>query len=571
MRLLNEGRHRLHRLLTSSASKLDRKFFQAFLSKKIPSLPQLAHLGLFLQSWEKKVIAVASLVALVALGGIFWQVRNFLTAPAPTIGGDFKEVMLGEPRYINPLLAVSDTDRALTRLVFLPLCDWENKAPAVAANCEINPAGTEVKIVLADRQWHDGTPVTLTDVVFSLTATGLPAVNSPWQGVAARLKLKQIDANTLVVSAKNTPQLRNFLTQGILPQKLWQKIDQAAFVTAALNLKPIGNGPFKYDHATTDNGGWVQSIILVADENFKPRRAFLDSVQVRFAEITDNAKDFFRSRQVDAIFWYDPQDNAELVKRDVQRYPLTPAVVVGLFFNPLHNTTFRNLELRQAVAMAVDRPAIARQAFAGEATPTRAPLPVSVLNPPSSLQPSFDPAGAQKLFKKNLTSTTTWELAVPQSSAYRAATEQIANALQTYGVTINIVALDDPLTPAELLNYDLILLGQDYGAEGNAFPFWHSSQSGIGGANFSHLRDGAVDDLVSALQTDTDAAHRQKVLRDLNNKIVQDLPAIFILQPTYQYFVDKNVRGIPALTTTDAANRFANITDWYINTSKAWR
>src|SRR3989344_3074121 len=60
------------------------------------------------------------LVGLFALSGalILWQVNDFYLVEVPTRGGTLTEGVVGNPRFINPVLAISEADKNLTAVIY---------------------------------------------------------------------------------------------------------------------------------------------------------------------------------------------------------------------------------------------------------------------------------------------------------------------------------------------------------------------------------------------------------------------------------------------------------------------
>ena len=74
-------------------------------------------------------IVVLSLLAL-ALVMFFWSLKNLYysaTLPAPGHGGNYTEGFAGQPSYINPVLAFSENDLSLIRLVYSGLYKYDDQ------------------------------------------------------------------------------------------------------------------------------------------------------------------------------------------------------------------------------------------------------------------------------------------------------------------------------------------------------------------------------------------------------------------------------------------------------------
>lgn len=574
MRLLEKARQRIQELVTT-IKRPDRALIAHVIPRKRPTLAQIQHVDLFLDTWEKNLIGAFGFIALISFIGIFWSIRYINTVTGPATGGYFQEVLVGSPHHINPIFATSDTDRTLTNIVFLPLCDaFDRKTPTIAASCDFNEQKS-VTITLADRTWHDGTPITADDILFTFQTMQNSSVGSPWRALASRVSVTKNSDKTVILSTKqSTPEFKTIAAIGIIPKHLWESVEPAKMMRSELNLKPIGSGAFAYNTAIVDREGFVESIDFDAFADFKPHRAYLDELEFRIAADDATAYDLFKTRQVDAFFVHDPAQASELVKRDVNHFEITPPIIVSLFFNPSHTAAFKKREVRQAFALAIDRATLVKEVLGGNGIPTRSPFPLSTLTNQKYIQPDVAPDEALQLFKKNkisATSSTPYILGVPALPTFQALAENIKKQLEPLGVSISPALIGSGTKTGALLSYDLLILGQDYGVAGNAYPYWHTSASGESGTNYARYQIKEVDSWLSQLQTETRPENRQTLFEKLNQRLVNDSPAIFLYQPTYQYYVSNKVLGITIPTAIDASERFLHSAAWYTETTRVPR
>lgn len=130
-------------------------------------------------------------------------------------------------------------------------------------------------------KWHDGTPFTAKDVVFSLNLNANPKVASRWAGKSASIlgyqEFKDGKADSLKgVTAPDDNTVRVELTN---PSKLWIKVEQIYFVMVPEHIlgktppekiasdpywtQRVGTGPFKWSKFVPD-----QYIELVRNEDY---------------------------------------------------------------------------------------------------------------------------------------------------------------------------------------------------------------------------------------------------------------------------------------------------------------
>ena len=69
---------------------------------------------LALSAGDKLIAGLLALFILVASCAGVLALRRFLLVSVPTYGGSLSEGVVGSPRFVNPLLALSDSDRDLT-------------------------------------------------------------------------------------------------------------------------------------------------------------------------------------------------------------------------------------------------------------------------------------------------------------------------------------------------------------------------------------------------------------------------------------------------------------------------
>src|SRR3989338_8053350 len=148
------------------------------------------------------------LVGLFALSGalILWQVNDFYLVEVPTRGGTLTEGVVGNPRFINPVLALSEADKNLVALVYsglvrlTPSGEIEND---LAEEVSISKDRLTYTIkIRSDARFHDGTPVTADDVIFTISKITDPIIKSPRRGNWDGVTVEQVDDQTVSFSLK---------------------------------------------------------------------------------------------------------------------------------------------------------------------------------------------------------------------------------------------------------------------------------------------------------------------------------------------------------------------------------
>ena len=142
------------------------------------------------------------------------------------------------------------------------------------------------------------------------------------------------------------------------------------------------------------------------------------------------------------------------------------------------------------------------------------------------------------------------------------------------GVEVEIETFDIDTLEREILkprNYQALLFGQILGKIPDPFPFWHSSQKRDPGLNLASYENEKVDKLLEKGKITTDFEKRAEIYEKFQNILLEDAPAIFLLQPDYVYFLPSKIKGTNLTLIVDPSKRFSEIENWYIKTKRVWR
>ena len=155
---------------------------------------------------------------------------------------------------------------------------------------------------------------------------------------------------------------------------------------------------------------------------------------------------------------------------------------------------------------------------------------------------------------------------------------EMANLLKeqwkTLGVEVNIQTFDLPTLEREIIkprNYEALLFGQVLGSILDPYPFWHSLQKIDPGLNLALYENKEVDKLLEEGRKTQDLIERKKIYEEFQNLLIEDSPAVFLLNPDYIYFVSPEIKGIKEGLIVDPSKRFSQIENWYIKTKRVWK
>lgn len=538
---------------------------------------------------REKIVSVALL--LVAFSSLLISAKNYYyshTKPVASNGGIYTEGFLGQPTYINPLLAHQETDLALVTLIYNGLYKYNSSGEIVADLADGLP------VVSADQKqytinlkrgvkWHNDKTFTADDVVFTIQTLKDPAYKSPLRSLWLSTDVEKIGDYTVKFTTKDVsgPFLGN-LTIPIIPQVVWSKVDAQNFLLAKQNLEAVGTGPYSVKEIKKLPSGKIQSLTLQAFPEYFGGRPHINNIVVSFYDAEEDLLNALHSREILGFGYTSLGSNLYLDKNQADLQILSlPLPQYQVAFLNLNNKFLSDKTVRQALALAVDRQQIITEALKGNAVMPSLPF----TSQPQQLQQNLDQA--KKLLdaagwtvdgktnfrsKKNvpLELTITTNDSLPNAQA----AQLLANQWRALNLKINLTVLptkqltDNSIKPR---NFDVLLFPLKFGADPDPFSFWHSSQAKDPGLNLSGFTNQAADSLITMARTTTNQAVRQQKYQEFGQLLADQVPAIFLDQTLYIYAIDSKVQNVGLNKIYESYQRFSDLPNWYMDTKRVWK
>ncbi len=120
-------------------------------------------------------------------------------------------------------------------------------------------------------------------------------------------------------------------------------------------------------------------------------------------------------------------------------------------------------------------------------------------------------------------------------------------------------------------NYQALIFGEVLGMVPDPFPFWHSSQTEDPGLNLANYKNETVDKLLEQVRQEPDPIVRQEKYEKFQTLLLDDAPAVFLYNPNNYFLAASKVQGIKEGKGTDFAQKFSQISNWYIKTKRIWK
>jgi peptide/nickel transport system substrate-binding protein len=495
------------------------------------------------------------------------------TAPTTkTISAEFWSA----PDGFNCITASSGYDESICSLMWDTLV-WlspdQQIHPLLASSWDVSPDSKTFTFHLnPSAKWTDGQPVTAQDVAYTLQISADPKVpaifgsylsilagtNDQGQNVDPSQPLagvKVVDAHTVQLLTKQPTDPTEVL-QGIgnsiwiYPQHVLKTISDTDFAKAPFFQNPtVTDGP--YEFVKYVNSQYVQ---LKPNPGYYLGAPKIDQLFIKVVPATSVLADL-RDGTVDATLSPGESDvplqdwPAIASLPNVKQDPVTGTVTQFMFINTA-KPYLQSVQVRQALAMAINRDEIVQQLLKGQGY---VPIgPVAKLYTTwydKNIQPwPYDPTKAKQLLQAaNFPMSQPLKLLVPTGNQIRMESAPlIQQDLQAVGLNVQIQQYDfaTMLAQDKAGNFDFSLVGSGFGSDPSQFASFFSCK---GALNYGKFCDPQVDKDFTAGNSTASTAQRQQIYDDLQQRIANDVPFVFLYTPNglMAYNTALNAAAIP--------------------------
>jgi len=556
---------------------------------------------------EKVIFGVLVALALTTAIIMAAQVNGHFKVSVPAEGGEMREGLVGLPRTVNPVLAVSDADEDITSLVYAGLTKSDasgNAVPDLAKSYAVSDDGLTYTFTLKDGlKFQDGAPLTADDVAFTVEKVQDPALKSPHAGDWANVTVKEVSPTVIQFTLKQAYAPFLSLTDlGILPKHIWGQVTDDQFIFSQYNIQPIGAGPYKVTGISRDKGGIPTEYRLSTWNGYAGRKPYLSNITFVFFTDDQSAFSALDSGSIDSLPSVPPDEAARLASDSAQSYTIMSAPlprIFGVFFNQSQNAALADKSVRQALDMSVDRTAIVNAVLSGYGTPVQGPLPaglpaqIGISTSTAPVATTSNIAAAQALLEKNGwkkdPSTGIYEYQKKGSKAVTAlsfniytadapdlkqAAELVKESWTELGADVSVKVFDSSDLYQSVIRprkYDALLFGELIGKDRDLYAFWDSAERNAPGLNVAMYTNPKADKLLDQIRTTSSASARATAYAQFDQQVRSDVPAVFLYSPDFIYAVPKALSGISLRDLTVPADRFDSVNSWYIEKESVWK
>lgn len=418
--------------------------------------------------------------------------------------------------------------------------------PRLATEWFIHPDDPSVWVVTLREgvTFHDGSPFTAEDVVFSFErvrneSSGFRALHTSVTGATA------VDDYTVHIQMEGpSPLYAQNLTNFFIMDSGWAMANDAAapqnFAAGEENFAVCNaNGTGPYTLVSRDPE--VRTVLAHYEGHWPDAPQVTEIVYTPIAEAATRVAALLSS-EVDVVQDVPVQDIARLEQTEGVRVVTGPEnrniffsydmTSPSLASSNAEDNPFAKAEIREAVAMALDRDAIQQVVMRGQSQPSAAPLPPFVNGWTEAMSayeaPDYERA-AQLVIDAGYPDGFTVDLHCPNDRYLNdeAICQAFVGMLGRIGIDANLVSQTRSLHFPLIENWetDFYLLGCRVPTFDSAYIFnflVHSRQEGFGSYNGSRYANAELDDKIEALATMTDLAARDALIAEIWDEVMED-------------------------------------------------
>ena len=505
-------------------------------------------------------------------------------------GGVYVEGVIGNISTLNPLLAASEPEQAVSRLLFSSLYNYDVTGALHTDLAESMTVKDDkvYTIKLRNAVWHDGKKLTAEDVVYTINLIKNPQVRSPlrvnWLDISARA----IDDSTVEFMLPAVyAGFSHALTFPVIPKHILQSVSPSSMREADFSSNPVGSGPFAVKRVQTSESTSSTDVVrMEPNTKYYGAVSTLSRLELRAYGNESLLAKAVNSGEVSAAsgLSLSAADNIKSKQYSTKHWLLNKGVY--LLMNN-RSQTLQDARVRQALRYATDTSSI-RATVGDNVARLDTPILQSQIAQKLPAAPDYSLDKAKALLKEAgwTYNQGQWKgkdgrplaVAVTTSSGrdeYKKIVDALKQQWSKLGVDVQLREIDTSSTTTSFVqsvlqprDYDALLYELELGADPDVFAYWHSSQASASGYNFANYSNRTVDNDLVGGRSRTNSALRAAKYIQFVNQWLNDAPAIGLYQSVGSYVLNNGASIVEPRGSLNTMNdRYADVTMW--STGKA--
>lgn len=500
-------------------------------------------------------------------------------------GGVYVEGVIGNISTLNPLLAASEPEQAVSRLLFSSLYNYDVTGALHTDLAESMTVKDDkvYTIKLRNAVWHDGKNLTAEDVVYTINLIKNPQVRSPlrvnWLDISARA----IDDSTVEFMLPAVyAGFSHALTFPVIPKHILQSVSPSSMREADFSSNPVGSGPFAVKRVQTSESTSSTDVVrMEPNTKYYGAVSTLSRLELRAYGNESLLVKAVNSGEVSAAsgLSLSAADNIKSKQYSTKHWLLNKGVY--LLMNN-RSQTLQDARVRQALRYATDTSSI-RATVGDNVARLDTPILQSQIAQKLPAAPDYNLDKAKALLKEAgwTYNQGQWKgkdgrplaVAVTTSSGrdeYKKIVDALKQQWSKLGVDVQLREIDTSSTTTSFVqsvlqprDYDALLYELELGADPDVFAYWHSSQASASGYNFANYSNRTVDNDLVGGRSRTNSALRAAKYIQFVNQWLNDAPAIGLYQSVGSYVLNNGASIVEPRGSLNTMNdRYADVTTW---------
>lgn len=544
---------------------------------------------------DRLILFVVGVLFVSSLLWLVYTINEHFLVDVPRSGGVYIEGIAGTPRFVNPVLAVTEADKSVTALVYSGLMQLGQDGvvvPDMAESVTVSEDGLVYNVILRDSMsFHDGEPVMADDVLFTVNRIQDPALKSPLRASFDGVTTELIGDHELnfVLPEPYAPFIEN-LTVGILPKHIWESATSEEFPFSQFNSEPIGSGSYEVTRIVRTPSGIPETYILSPAPQSDGRRARISELRLNFYAGETQLIEAFVKKEIQGAANLSAEAIAILEEERIsfERYTAPLPRTFAIFFNQDEAPLFRSRSLRRALNVALDKEQIVGTVLDGYGEAIEGPIPPGFGVPTQLTSDEGEPraileAGGWEfddeeelwtLETDDENFTLSFSIATSNVPLFEETASLIEEAWESFGAEVDVKLFEQTDLTQSIIRprqYEALLFGTVIGRELDLFSFWHSSQRNDPGLNVALYANITTDAALQNARRTNDQSEREEAFLTFEEEIQKERPATFLFIPTFIYVIRPDIKNISLTGLAESHERFARVHEWYIEKESVWK
>lgn len=465
-----------------------------------------------------------------------------------------------DPPTLNPAMTTDYTTGVVSGSVFSGLVRVTSEftaEPSLATDWEISDDGLTYSFELRDDvQWHDGEPFTADDVVYSFNEA-LAEYHPRASGLVSDLGLEATATGEhsvdLTIEEPYAPLMKQLaVTEApILPEHIYAGED---FETHEANEAPIGTGPFTF--VEWSSGSHIR---LDANPDYWGDGPHVESITVSIVPEASNLSIGLETGEIDFVppYYVERGDITRLADMEsLEIVERTGIPALHLLMMNTQNAPLDNVEVRHAIATAIDRGSIVELAMDGQGLVGEdafgSAYPWARAEEDSNYSALFahDVESATGAISEAGAEGATLRLVYDSANAgFVSEAELIRDQLAAIGLNVELTPRDrNVMTEQVFADRDFDLTLQSYYSGGDPAIGYHRIYSSYEGeepfTNPTGFGNADVDDLFAQAAQLADEQERAELYAEALSIVNESMPALVLLDTTGTTFSTADLENI---------------------------